>query len=215
LALTSRFFFPPAFNERAIMERRQQAELHKLKKEAEATSKEQATLRSELASLRGALHKQSAQGPHTDGKTDDSELALEVSSLRKVVDSLKKGLATESQERKDFQGELKESEKVPEDDLPCQDAVIGQKCFKNVVWARTEGITMHPGWYGHLTESSSFKEFQMVLHKNGLYGCRRPCKPGEAKARARDARHDQAATGNGQHVRDETTEEDAGFEMLQ
>ena len=88
---------------------------------------------------------------------------------------MKDALATETRERKEFEDELKESEKVPEDNLPCKDATIGEKCFKNVVWAKTEGIGVHPGWYRHLTKHSSFKDFQMVLHKNGLYGCRKPC----------------------------------------
>lgn len=166
---------------RAGMERRQQVELQRLKEQVATRSEEKDHLRSELAKLHDSVNKHIAQGPVTTNK-DQSKLALEVQTLRKSLDDLKDSLATEMRERKDFQGELKQSEKVPEDNLPCQDAVIGEKCFKNVVWAKTEGIRIHPGWYSDLTEHSSFKEFQMALHKNGLYGCRRPCKPGEAKA---------------------------------
>lgn len=163
---------------RAGMERRQQVELQKLKESEAANAKEQQKLRTELSGLRHDLHDHSAEGQHVTGH-DQSELAVEVRSLRKALDAVKDDLAKETRGRKTFQGELKESEKVTEDNLPCRDAVIGEKCFKNVVWAKTEGVRIHPDWYSDLTEDSSFKEFQMVLHKNGLYDCRKPCKGGD------------------------------------
>mmetsp|Transcript_14179 Transcript_14179/g.29410 ORF Transcript_14179/g.29410 Transcript_14179/m.29410 type:complete len:317 (-) Transcript_14179:83-1033(-) len=171
---------------RAGMERRQQVELQRLKEVVSARSKENDRLRSEIAKMHDSLNKHIAQDSGT-AHQDQSELALEVQALRKDLDSEKDALATESRERKKFQGELKQSEKVPEDNLPCQDAVIGEKCFKNVVWAKTEGIRIHPGWYDDLTQDSTFKEFQMALHKNGLYGCRKPCKE---KGKASEMHHD-------------------------
>jgi len=166
---------------RASMERRQQVELQRLKTAVDTRSKEKDLLQSELAKLHDSVNEHLAkEGPHS-ASVQNSELALQVASLRKTIDDLKDALATETRERKTFQGELKQSEKVPEDNLPCQDAVIGEKCFKNVVWAKTEGIKVHPGWYSDLDDKSTFKEFQMSLHKNGLYGCRRPCMPGESK----------------------------------
>jgi len=57
----------------------------------------------------------------------------------------------------------------------CATAMAGDACFKAVRWAQTEGIVTHPEWYGNLTESSSFSEFQEWLHKGNFADCEAPC----------------------------------------
>jgi len=54
-------------------------------------------------------------------------------------------------------------------------------CYQHTNWARTEGISQHPGLYGNLTNESSFAEFQAMLHRKVYSNCPNPCGPaGEA-----------------------------------
>jgi len=46
----------------------------------------------------------------------------------------------------------------------CLTAVGGTDCYKQVTWAREQGIKEHPGWYAGLTASSSREDFQAHLH---------------------------------------------------
>jgi len=57
----------------------------------------------------------------------------------------------------------------------CATAMAGDACFKAVRWAQTDGIVTHPEWYGNLTGSSSFTEFQEWLHKGDFGDCEAPC----------------------------------------
>jgi len=48
--------------------------------------------------------------------------------------------------------------------VQCLTAVEGTDCYKQVTWAREQGIKEHPEWYPGLTSSSSREEFQAHLH---------------------------------------------------
>lgn len=58
----------------------------------------------------------------------------------------------------------------------CHTAAVGDPCFREVVWAMTEGMAQHADWYKpDLTADSSFAEFQEHLHKKALGTCQKPC----------------------------------------
>jgi len=59
--------------------------------------------------------------------------------------------------------------------LPCQDATPGSECHDSVLWAMDEGVHKNPQWYPGLSATSSFSEFQQVLHEGGHGGCQAPC----------------------------------------
>jgi hypothetical protein len=61
----------------------------------------------------------------------------------------------------------------------CHDALEGEACWVNVMWAKTDGIDQHPEWYDGLTASSSMAEFQAALHARGLGDCEAPCQSKE------------------------------------
>jgi len=67
----------------------------------------------------------------------------------------------------------------------CHTATDGEPCFEGTMWAMQTGISSNPEWYDGLTASSTFEEFQKVLHAGGHSGCAMPCeachtaKPGE------------------------------------
>jgi hypothetical protein len=58
----------------------------------------------------------------------------------------------------------------------CQDAKEGDDCYKEIVWAKTEGIGAHPEWYPGLTTTSSDADFQALVHQNSPTKCPAPCK---------------------------------------
>lgn len=62
----------------------------------------------------------------------------------------------------------------------CADAAQGDECYGHVIWAMEAGIVDHPAWYPGLTPSSSFRDFQALLHETGASGgaCPRPCSEG-------------------------------------
>lgn len=59
----------------------------------------------------------------------------------------------------------------------CEDrqGKAGDTCSKNVMWAMSHGIWEHPEWYPGLSATSSFEQFQAILHMQGHGGCPRPC----------------------------------------
>lgn len=70
-----------------------------------------------------------------------------------------------------------------------------QKCYRNILWAKTTGIVTHPEYYVNetLTVNSSIQKFQQALHdnvgiKDGIaangeqgWGCPKPCTLGAAQ----------------------------------
>jgi len=58
----------------------------------------------------------------------------------------------------------------------CRMAVTDDACYKNVVWAMTDGIKKHPKWYKGLTEKSLFEDFQLHLSSDKNSTCPKPCK---------------------------------------
>jgi len=57
-----------------------------------------------------------------------------------------------------------------------------RRCYQHTNWAKTDGITQHPGLYGNLTKESSFAEFQAMVHRRVYSNCPNPCSlAGEAK----------------------------------
>jgi len=61
------------------------------------------------------------------------------------------------------------------DPATCHTAAKGDACYKNVSWARTEGIGRHADWYPGLGAGSSFGDFQVFLHRR-YGGCPLPCQ---------------------------------------
>uniref|UniRef100_A0A7S2J4F0 Uncharacterized protein n=1 Tax=Zooxanthella nutricula TaxID=1333877 RepID=A0A7S2J4F0_9DINO len=57
----------------------------------------------------------------------------------------------------------------------CSTAVKGQTCYDDVMFGVKQGITEHPEWYPGLSASSSFEDFQGVLHRNPELQCPKPC----------------------------------------
>lgn len=57
----------------------------------------------------------------------------------------------------------------------CRTASPGDPCFERVRWAMERGIDLHPEWYPVLTRTSSFEQFQELLHARDAGGCPRPC----------------------------------------
>lgn len=60
----------------------------------------------------------------------------------------------------------------------CHTALPGETCYKHVEWAMSEGIFSNPQWYPGLSSSSSFEEFQNLLHKTKANdgACPLPCR---------------------------------------
>jgi len=48
-------------------------------------------------------------------------------------------------------------------------------CWAAVMWAKSEGIALHPSWYPSLTPTSSFRHFQFSLHMKHHGNCPKPC----------------------------------------
>jgi len=66
----------------------------------------------------------------------------------------------------------------PPTDAPagaCRQAVEGEECYENVMWAMQHGIISNPEWYPDLTLSSSFEDFQAHLHNIRHGHCPEPC----------------------------------------
>jgi len=63
----------------------------------------------------------------------------------------------------------------------CHTAVKGEKCYVDVDWAMTIGITGHPEWYTepcpNLRLGSNFQEFQTCVMKINQSSCVLPCNP--------------------------------------
>jgi len=57
----------------------------------------------------------------------------------------------------------------------CRNAVYGDPCHRHVMWAMLSGIHEHPEWYPGLSSSSTFREFQQLLHAGGFPECKAPC----------------------------------------
>lgn len=57
----------------------------------------------------------------------------------------------------------------------CEDPSSSDQCYETVSWARHNGILEHPEWYDPLNRTSTFQEFQTLLHDEGHGGCSLPC----------------------------------------
>jgi len=57
----------------------------------------------------------------------------------------------------------------------CHDALPGERCFKDIRWAKRVGIREHPGWYPRMSSRSSDQDFQWVIHETNPSVCPRPC----------------------------------------
>ena len=57
----------------------------------------------------------------------------------------------------------------------CHDAVPGDACYKDIMWAKHTGVHSHPHWYPGLTSHSSTAEFQEVVHSHKPERCPVPC----------------------------------------
>ncbi|CAE7921300.1 PEPKR2 [Symbiodinium sp. KB8] len=57
----------------------------------------------------------------------------------------------------------------------CHTTVQGERCFREVTWAREVGIRKHPDWYPDLTRDSSVVDFQLLIHDRMPGKCPIPC----------------------------------------
>lgn len=97
---------------------------------------------------------------------DAGEIAAEVEQGGLMTEEGEEELATEGAGSTDDE---------PLDELGCHTTVKGQSCYDDVLFGMEKGIQKHPEWYPQLTPSSSFEDFQKVLHKNKELNCPVPC----------------------------------------
>jgi len=57
----------------------------------------------------------------------------------------------------------------------CHTTVRGERCFREVTWAREVGIRKHPDWYPDLTKDSSVVDFMLLIHDRMPGKCPIPC----------------------------------------
>mmetsp|Transcript_101684 Transcript_101684/g.283075 ORF Transcript_101684/g.283075 Transcript_101684/m.283075 type:complete len:499 (-) Transcript_101684:31-1527(-) len=57
----------------------------------------------------------------------------------------------------------------------CHTATAGEPCYSHVLWSMHQGILENASWYSGLAPSSSFADFQALLHQMGDYDCPQPC----------------------------------------
>jgi len=57
----------------------------------------------------------------------------------------------------------------------CHDAVPGEACYNDTIWAKGHAINTRPQWYPGLTKESSFADFQAHLHYCYWSRCPMPC----------------------------------------
>jgi hypothetical protein len=57
----------------------------------------------------------------------------------------------------------------------CHDAVEGDICYNDTIWAKDYAINTRPQWYPGLTNESSFSDFQAHLHYCYWGRCPMPC----------------------------------------
>merc|ERR1712113_948485 len=58
----------------------------------------------------------------------------------------------------------------------CRTVHVGEACYDAVTAAMKSGTTGHPEWQGRLSVTSSFEDYQTVLHEDILADCPRPCE---------------------------------------
>jgi len=61
----------------------------------------------------------------------------------------------------------------------CHTAKVGEACYEGVEWAMEKGIRQEPDWYPGLNRTSSFEDFQAILHESQHHHCPAPCKAKE------------------------------------
>lgn len=72
----------------------------------------------------------------------------------------------------------------------CHTAEYPEPCFMKVAWAWFRGVhhTDHKTFYGNLTNTSKFTEFQAHLHSNNSAECPRPCSgPGPSRQKVAES----------------------------
>mmetsp|Transcript_55188 Transcript_55188/g.143923 ORF Transcript_55188/g.143923 Transcript_55188/m.143923 type:complete len:279 (-) Transcript_55188:229-1065(-) len=72
---------------------------------------------------------------------------------------------------------LRKTERQPEllSEGSCHDAVPGEACYDDTIWAKGHAINTRPQWYPGLTNESSFADFQAHLHYCYWSRCPMPC----------------------------------------
>jgi len=68
-----------------------------------------------------------------------------------------------------------ESQSEPLSEGSCHDAVLGEACYEDTMWAKSHAINTRPHWYPGLTNESSFADFQAHLHHCYWSRCPMPC----------------------------------------
>jgi len=71
---------------------------------------------------------------------------------------------------------------LQEQDEDCHTTQEGEDCFAEVRWAMERGMKMHRDWYEDLDMSSSFEDFQAMLHDRKPDICKQPCKEVKSKS---------------------------------
>lgn len=63
----------------------------------------------------------------------------------------------------------------PSVESSCKDVKQGSQCWKEINWARSDGVYNHPEWYPGLSPTSSIADFQRVVHQAKPSICPAPC----------------------------------------
>lgn len=66
-------------------------------------------------------------------------------------------------------------------DDTCRTVSSSEMCYTNVLYGMRRGLSEHPEWFPGLDETSSFEDFQAVLHRNPDLKCPKPCACKTAK----------------------------------
>jgi len=59
--------------------------------------------------------------------------------------------------------------------VTCHNAVKGEHCYVDLIWAATSGLVQHPEWYPGLSRESTMEDFQALLASDKSKDCPKPC----------------------------------------
>jgi len=64
----------------------------------------------------------------------------------------------------------------------CHTTRLGEDCYEQAHWAKTQGIYSNPEWYDGVSNTSTLGEFQQAIHKATPDKCPQPCVGGNEEA---------------------------------
>lgn len=122
--------------------------------------------------LDGSDEKCGHQLPEFEGLDDGTFLAMEQAELAHNVHHPQDVHFLQGKIAKEAKTALQNAQQKEKD---CRNAEQGTECFNHVLYAMRHGIYQHPKWYPGLASTSSFGDFQALLHLLPRNECPRPC----------------------------------------